>query len=157
VYPVFVSNEPELLRQIGFPTRLFHPSEYGVPTLGLTYIARRQTLEQEPELLARFLRATLHAVEFARSDADAAVDVVMRYAPQESRSHQAYMLRTELEMAAGPITQRHGPGWSTEDQWQALHDSLLKYGGLAAPTDVKLAFSDAVLQRVYRDGKLQWP
>jgi len=43
------------------------------------------------------------------------------------------------------------------DQWQAFHDSLLRFGGVSAPFQVDTAFSDLILQRIYADSRLQWP
>ena len=157
VYPVFTSNEPDLLSRIGFPTRLFDPADFGVPTLGLTYITRRELVEQQPEVLARFLKAALHGVATAGSDPVAATEIVMRYAPQEERSHQLAMLKSELEMAAGPVADQLGLGWTTREQWQALQDSLLRHGGLERPIEVDTAFTDQILRRVYRERVLLWP
>ena len=115
-------------------------------------------LEQDPDLLARFLRATLHAMQDADAQPDAATDVVMQYAPEEDRAHQLAMLKVELDMAHDGVGQRLGVGWASHEQWQALHDSLLAYGGLSAPTDVDAAFSDAILRRVYSaGGGVEWP
>jgi len=157
VYPVFTSNEPDLLNRIGFPTRLFDPADYGVATLGLTYLTRRELVEQQPDLLARFLKATLRGVAMSQSDSEAAIDIVMRYAPQEQRPHQVAMLKAELEMAAGPVADRLGLGWTTREQWQALQDSLLQYGGVERSVDVDTAFTDQILRRIYRDRTLVWP
>jgi len=157
VYPVFTSNEPDLLNRIGFPTRLFDPADYGVATLGLTYVTRRELIEQQPDLLARFLKATLRGVSTAESNAAAAIDIVMRYAPQEERPHQVAMLKSELEMAAGPVTDELGVGWATREQWQSLNDSLLEHGGLERSVNVDTAFTDQILQRTYRDRTLVWP
>jgi putative hydroxymethylpyrimidine transport system substrate-binding protein len=157
VYPVFTSNEPDLLNRIGFPTRLFDPADYGVATLGLTYLTRRDLVENQPELLARFLKATLRGWATSQADPESAIDVVMRYAPQEQRPHQIAMLISELEMAAGPIVERLGLGWTTREQWQALQDSLLQYGGVERSVDVGTAFTDQILRRVYRDRTLVWP
>ena len=157
VYPVFTSNEPDLLNRIGFPTRLFDPADYGVATLGLTYLTRRDLVEQQPELLARFLKAALRGMATSQSDPEAAIDVVMRYAPQEQRPHQIAMLQAELEMAGGPVVDRLGPGWTSREQWQALHDSLLQYGGVERSIDVDTAFTDQILRRVYRGRDLVWP
>jgi ABC-type nitrate/sulfonate/bicarbonate transport system substrate-binding protein len=157
VYPVFTSNEPDLLQRIGFPTRLFDPADYGVPTLGLTFITRRELVDQQPELLASFLKATLRGIASAQADPEAATDIVMRYAPQEDRAHQLAMLKSELEMAAGPVVDQFGMGWATRDQWAALEGSLLTHGGLERPVDVDTAFTDEILRRVYRDGALIWP
>ena len=157
VYPVFTSNEPDLLERIGFRTRLFDPAAYGVPTLGLTYITRRDLVDQQPELLASFLKATLRAVDSAQANPEAATDVVMRYAPQEDPRHQLAMLKTELEMASGPVVEQLGMGWTTREQWRALHDSLLEHGALERPVDVDSAFTDGILRRIYRGRSLIWP
>jgi ABC-type nitrate/sulfonate/bicarbonate transport system substrate-binding protein len=157
VYPVFTSNEPDLLNRIGFPARLFDPADYGVATLGLTYLTRRDLVEQQPEVLARFLKATLRGATDALSDPEAATDVVMRYAPQEERPHQLAMLKSELEMAAGPVTDRLGLGWATREQWQELQTSLLQHGGLVRSVDAENAFTDQILRRVYRGRALVWP
>jgi hypothetical protein len=62
-------------------------------------------------------------------------------------------------MVEGPSTAPpRGVGWATYEQWQALHDSLLSFGGLSQPTDVRVAFSDRALRSAYReDGSLRWP
>jgi ABC-type nitrate/sulfonate/bicarbonate transport system substrate-binding protein len=157
VYPVFESNEPDTLARLGTPVRVFRPTDYGVPGLGLTYITRQPLLAQDPDLLARFLKATLHAFEDARAQPDAAADLVMQYAPDEDRPHQRAMLDVELDMAQDGVAPRLGVGWASHQQWQTLHDSLLGFGGLSGPTDVDATFSDAILKRVYSDGRLQWP
>jgi len=147
VYPVFTSNEPDLLRRVGVPTRLFDPADYGVPTLGLTYITRRELVEQQPDLLARFLNAAMIGTEAARQNPEAATDMVMHYAPEEDRAHQLAMLQAEIELGVGPGS----PPWSglsTRDQWQRLQDTLLQQGGLERPVDVDTAFTNAIAIRV---------
>src|SRR5204862_123411 len=78
VYPVFESNEPDTLQRIGVPTRLFRPSDYNVPGLGLTFETRENLIASDPDLLTRFLKAAMHGVEFARDHPDQATDIVMK-------------------------------------------------------------------------------
>jgi ABC-type nitrate/sulfonate/bicarbonate transport system substrate-binding protein len=157
VYPVFESNEPDTLQRMHVPVRLFRSADYGVPGLGLTYETREQLVGQDADLLARFLKATLKGIEFAREHPDEATDIVMRFAPNEQREHQQAMLLTELEMANGPATATQGIGWATHDQWQTYHDSLLAFGGLKSSVNIDQAFRDDILQMIYRDGRLVWP
>ncbi len=157
VYPVFESNEPDTLARLGVPVRLFRPTDYGVPGLGLTYLTRSQVLEQDPDLLVRFLKATLQGIAAARARPEQAVEIVMQYAPQEDRDHQLAMLRVELDMAESAVTRVNGIGWSTREQWQALNDSLVAFGGLKTSVDVGTAFSDRILRTAYREGQLTWP
>jgi NitT/TauT family transport system substrate-binding protein len=157
VYPVFESNEPDILARQGVPVRLFRPGDYGVPGLGLTFETRDALLASDPDLLTRFLKAAMHGVEFARDHPDQATDIVMQFAPQEDRDHQRAMLDVELDMANGPLTATQGLGFSSHDQWQAFHDSLLQFGGISASTDVDKAYTNTLLQAITRDGHVIWP
>lgn len=157
VYPVFESNEPDTLQRLGVPVRLFKTGDYGVPGLGLTFETRDALVTQDPDLLQRFTKAALRGVEFARDYPDDATAIVMAFAPQEDAAHQRAMLQVELDMAQGPLTATRGPGFSSLDQWRALHDSLLKYGGLKTPADPAAAFTDRFLEAALRDGHVIWP
>ncbi|HEV7662085.1 MAG TPA: ABC transporter substrate-binding protein [Chloroflexota bacterium] len=157
VYPVFESNEPDTLQRLNVPVRLFKTGDYGVPGMGLTFETRDALVTQDPDLLTRFTKAAMHGVEFARDYPDQATDIVMKFAPQEDRDHQRAMLDVELDMANGPLTGSRGLGFASPDQWQALHDSLLKYGGIKSATPVSASYTDRFLQATTRDGHVIWP
>jgi ABC-type nitrate/sulfonate/bicarbonate transport system substrate-binding protein len=157
VYPVFESNEPDILARQGVPTRLFRPSDYGVPSLGLTYMTRQDLVDKDSASLERFLKAALRGIQDAKDDPEAATDIVMQFAPNEDRSHQLSMLKIELDMADGPVTRERGLGFTTTAQWQAYHDSLLAYGGISKPVDVNMVFTTTMLEHIYRDAHLVWP
>lgn len=155
VYPVFLSNEPDTLRSLGFEVKVFEAADYGVPTLGLTYITNKDFLAKEPRTVERFVKATLKALYYAFDHEDEALDILMKYAPQEEREHQRYMFETEKKAALTPLTQRNGLGWMTEKQWQDLKESLLEFGALSKPLEVRSVFTDSILRSVYKNGKLQ--
>jgi hypothetical protein len=81
----------------------------------------------------------------------------MKYAPQEDRSHQEYMLRTERERSLSENTSRYGLGWMTTEQWTNAQDVLLEYEQIKQRGDVSRFFTDQFLRSAYRDGKLNWP
>ncbi|MEO6197991.1 MAG: hypothetical protein ABIP58_07765, partial [Dehalococcoidia bacterium] len=83
----------------------------------------------------------------AKANPDEAIDIVMEYAPQEDPEHQRYMLDTELDMAEGGDHPELSIGAQTSEQWQALHDYLVQYGGLPAPIeDVSRVFTGEFLE-----------
>ncbi len=154
---VFKSNEPNAIRGLGFDVTVFDAADYGVPTLGLTYITRQQIIDDRPETAERFLMAVMKGVEFA-NDPDSiedTLDIVMKYAPDEDREHMRFMLTTELADAVSPLTDANGLGWMTRQQWQAVHDYLIEYGALAESQDVEAAFTTQFLERIYEDGELK--
>ena len=158
IFPVFVSNEPDTLRKLGYDVRVFEAAEFGAPTLGLTYVTTRDYLAQNPDIVLRFLKAALRGIEYARDHPDEAVDIVMQYAPQEDRDHQRFMLDTELAAAQSEATDQNGIGWMTPEQWRELHDFLVAFDGIPKQLDdVSVTYDDHIIQQAYKDGKLVWP
>jgi ABC-type nitrate/sulfonate/bicarbonate transport system substrate-binding protein len=146
IFPVFLSNEPDTLRRMGFDVDVFEARRYGAPTLGLTYVTTGEMAESRPDVVQRFLNAALKGIRFASLNPDVAVDIVLKYAPQEDRGHQAYMLETEIGSAGGGHPD-NGFGWQREEQWQRLHDFLVQYGALSAPLDdIGAVFTDQFLE-----------
>ncbi|HWO93808.1 MAG TPA: ABC transporter substrate-binding protein, partial [Dehalococcoidia bacterium] len=54
VYPVFLSNEPDTIRRVlGREVRVVSAADYGVPTLGLTYVASEEYAQEHADELSR--------------------------------------------------------------------------------------------------------
>jgi len=155
ILPVFFSNEPDILDSIGFKTKVFDPDDYGVGALGLTYVASKEYVTKDPDAVQRFVTAALKGIDYANSHRDEALDIVMKFAPQEDRAHQKSMLNTEMDRALTDLTKKNGVGWQTKEQWQALADLLLQYQVLKKPADVASVFTNDYVSHVYKDGKLQ--
>ncbi len=146
VYPVFKSNEPYLIRSWGYDLVQWEAADYGIPTLGLTYVTTPEIIAEDADRMARFVRAAMRGIAYAETHVDEAVEIVLKYTgPETDPDHMRFMLETELADAHSPLTEAHGLGWQTEAQWQALHDSLLKYGALAAPVNVAQVFTTRFL------------
>lgn len=158
IFPVFLSNEPDTLRKLGYELKLFEAADFGAPTLGLTYVTTQDYLSENPDIVLRFLKAVIRGVEYARDNRDEAIDIVLQYADQADRDHQRFMLDTELAAARSDLSDENGIGWMTGEQWRALHDYLVKFGGIDAPLDdVSVTHNDQFLQRAFTDGELVWP
>ena len=158
IFPVFLSNEPDTLRRLGYQVTLFEAADYGAPTLGLTYVTTEEFIAEEPDVVLRFLKAVLRGIQYANQNRQEAVEIVLQYAPQEERDHQRFMMEAELTAALAGNAEDAGIGWQTADQWRALHDFLVQYEALTSPlADPTAAFSDQFLQQAYRDGQLVWP
>ena len=153
ILAVFVSNEPGQLDRIGYPTKLFDPSDYGIAALGLTYITTPDVIAKDPDVVARFTKAALKGIEYADANRTEALDIVMKYAPQENRDQQKFMLETELARAKSD----NGFGSQTRAQWQGLNDTLEEFGVLEKKADVSKVFSEQFPSSIMRNGKVIWP
>ena len=156
VLAVFKSNEPDTIRRLGFEVSAWDPADFGIPSLGLTYITRQALADERPGLAERFLKATLKGMQFAVDNPDDAVDIVLKYAPDEDAEHQRFMLDAEIVDAVSPLTDSNGLGWMDDSQWKALYEQLVAHDGLSA-FDYRSAYDDRFLREVYEKGQLKWP
>ena len=159
VLAVFKSNEPDTLARLGFPVRVFDPADYQVPALGLTYIVTDSTIAKDPDLVERFVRATMRGLQFAIDPAneEETLNIILEFAPNEDREHQRFMLRQELKDALGPVPDQGGLGAMTDAQWKALYDELIEVGALPKPLDYKTVYDDRFIKDIYTGNKLKWP
>jgi ABC-type nitrate/sulfonate/bicarbonate transport system substrate-binding protein len=142
VYPVFKSNEPFMLQNWGYEVVLWDAADFGIPTLGLTYVTSDEALQSHREELVRFLRAALKGIDYAAENPDEAVEIVLKYAgPETSRDHMRFMLDSELSEKDS----NQGVGWQTEEQWQALSEMLQEFDAMP-PVDVNHVFTTQILE-----------
>lgn len=149
ILSVFVSNEPGQLDAIGYKVKVFDPSDFNIPVLGLTYIASEDGLGKDPERLERFLRAALKGIDYASKNVEETLDIILKYAPQENREQQRFMLTTELARARTPLTTSYGYGWQTREQWNALAGALTEFEVITKPVDVSKLYTSQLLERIY--------
>ena len=149
VYPLYKSNEPFLIRSWGYELTLWDAADFGVPTLGLTYVTSDQILQENSDMLIRFLRAALDGIRYAAENIDEAVEIVMKYTgPETDPDHMRFMLETELVDLYSEATQDTGIGWQTTEQWQSLADMLVEAEAMT-PIDVSLTFTNELLDQIY--------
>ncbi len=145
VYPVYKSNEPYLIQQWGYPLDVWDAEAYGVPTLGLAYVTSEETLQNQPDVLRRFLSASIQGIHYAKEHPEEAIDIVLKYTgPETDRGQMAFMLQTELRDAENEDTALHGIGWHNQAKWQALADMLVAFDAMPE-TDVNAAFTNDLL------------
>ncbi|MSQ41487.1 MAG: hypothetical protein EXR65_00385 [Dehalococcoidia bacterium] len=152
VYPVFLNNEPDTIRRVGVPITVIDPADFGVLTLGLTFLAHEDTVKQRPQTVERFLRASLRGVQYASEHVDEAVQITLQYAKGADAEHQKFLLETEIAGAK----RAGGVGRSDAAQWQSLEQLLRKFGVLEAGKSVAGAYDGSFVDRLYdAQGKLK--
>jgi ABC-type nitrate/sulfonate/bicarbonate transport system substrate-binding protein len=148
VYPVFLGNEPYAIRKAGVEINVFDPADYGIATLGLTFLAHADTVSGDAELVRAFLRATLRGAQYAAEHPDEAVDATLKYAEGADPGQQRFLLDTDLASAR----RSDGMGRSTVQQWVGLEETLRRFGILSKPGGGAAVFAGATVDALY-DGQ----
>lgn len=144
VASAMVYNEYQTVLESGIPEsdlNVFDYADYGLGFPGDTLLTTRQMVEQNPDLCARFVRASLRGWQYAIDHADEAVVIVMKYdgAGILERSHQVAMMNEIAKLVqAGdqPL------GKTDEAAVQRTIDTLYKYGVLNSPINAKEVFTN---------------
>jgi ABC-type nitrate/sulfonate/bicarbonate transport system substrate-binding protein len=112
--------------------------DYYTPTL----ITRNAMLEDDPETVRAFLRATARGYRFSAENPDAAAEILLHYAgnlnPEFARRSQRYISEQYL-------TDAERWGVMREDRWRNFSQFLYDYGLLSRRLDVNAAFTNEYL------------
>jgi ABC-type nitrate/sulfonate/bicarbonate transport system substrate-binding protein len=157
---VFRSNEPDTLGRLGDKSRLFLPSDYGITFLGQMYITNKDFVRDDPEMVRKFVRATMKGLQFTLDPANdkEVTDIVMKYAGSDAdRAHQAFIWHTEATYVTADSTKQVGLGYASDQEWQDMMSVMVKYGSIKAAVPVAQLWDPQFVKSIYNAGQLVWP
>ncbi|MCR4658218.1 MAG: ABC transporter substrate-binding protein [Lachnospiraceae bacterium] len=112
--------------------------DYYTPILA----ASEDTMENDPELIRAFLRATEKGYEFAIENPDEAAEILHKYVPDYDPS----LLKRSQEYLADKFTEDSKRWGEMKDEtWRNYTDFLLEYGVLEADVDPADCFTNEFL------------
>lgn len=107
-------------------------SDLGVTVMSLGVLASEKTLAERPDLVRRFLAATVRAFDESVRDPEAAVKAVAERFPQVARPEiNRLELAASLSLLRAPENQGRVAGWTSAKQWEETVEVLRGYGGLS--------------------------
>jgi len=138
---VYANNEPVQLEQAGYEV-VFLPVAEDAPLVSNGLITNEETLQENPDLVRRFVRAFLRGLAETLSDPDAAFEISRRYV--EGLGENEAVQRAVLE-ATLPYWQGEPLGRSDPVAWETTMEVMRKAGLLPAPVEVERAFTNDYL------------
>ena len=146
VWGVFYNSFAVTIQRAGYDLNFIFPGDYGVHFYGDTLFTTDDVLEQDPELVTRFLRATLGGWREAVGSAEASSALIAAY----DAGADLELESAKMEASAPLIhTGEDEIGWMRPERWQGMYDTLLEQGLLARPFDVTEVYAMEHLQMIY--------
>jgi NitT/TauT family transport system substrate-binding protein len=145
----WVTNEVVELKLQDQGFNMILPSDYGVVMYPDVIFATEQFVENNPDLVERFVRATVQGMQAVIDAPEKAAKVTVTYDPDNlalDATHQAVLESLPLLNPAGSR-----PGMMSAEEWQATHQMLLDQGILAQPLDVSAAYDLTFLNKAYAE------
>ena len=121
IYPAFsVGSYLDVVRE-GVEVNEFWPDDYGVHWYSDCIIVNQSLIEQDPDLIERFLRATIKGMHYVVTNPDESLEIVMKYAELQDEKIQKDMLYSSIPLiydGDDPI------GWMSDQKWQGIINDL---------------------------------
>ena len=126
---------------------IFPYSDYGVYQPGYSIVAHKDMVAENPDLVARFVRATLKATQATKDDPDAAIAALINWSGsvEDQKDQARQVLDVTLSVLQSPNADGAPLGSHVEQDWQSALDLLKQYKELetdmAASTSTRTSSS----------------
>jgi NitT/TauT family transport system substrate-binding protein len=133
----FSNNEPVQLELNGSRAVVLHIDAI-TPLPGPGLIAAAKTLGEKHDAIARFVAATLRAMNAIKLNPEAGLDAAIKAVPElgSARDAQLAILTATIDSWTGPVQQEHGLGAIDRDGWARSIDYLTTLGLVRNPVTV---------------------
>ena len=116
----------------------------GVTTVSSAVIVSDRTIEEDPELVEKFVRATQRAVQYTLDNPEEAAEIFAVHAADfgfDKELSLAEILGAQ-ELLWTENSEGNPVGWSAIEDWQASQDLLQEYSGLKPEEDLNVYFTN---------------
>ncbi len=104
-------------------------ADWGANIVGMTILTSGDTIKKNPDLVRRFVRATIKSWEEAKKNPDAAVDAAMKVKPDLNRQSTRDQLMVDIELLDSKNS-RGKVGLGAQADWDQTLAILKNYRGL---------------------------
>ena len=122
-YEVFALDELIGLQEKGYKLYVINPADYGVEFYADAIFASEEQIKQNPDLIRRFVNATLEGWNYAYAHPEEAVDYTLIYSDSLNREHESKIMNEVL----GLLRLNNKPiGYIDKNILQSMQNMLLE-------------------------------
>lgn len=127
---------------------LFVPEDSGVSFPRDTLIVSEQTAAEKPELVEKFLRASVRGWKEAFANEGEAIDIIMKISPTLDRTQQEFMLKEVKTLMTAGKAATDGLFAIDKEAVGSANDLLAQYGVISKPVDLDAAFNASFIESI---------
>ena len=118
-----------LIKQRGIEPAAMRYADWGANIVGMTIVARNETLQKNPDLVRRFVRASIKSWEEAKKNPGAAVDAALKVKPDLNRQSTLDQLMVDIDLLDSKNSKGR-IGWGAQADWDQTLAILKQYRDL---------------------------
>jgi NitT/TauT family transport system substrate-binding protein len=146
----YVSSEPMQARDEGIDHTVFLLSDYGWPSYASPLITRRDFLEENRDVVRRFVEASMQGWKSYMEDPEPGNELIKQDNPNMTDEQIAFGLEQfeKYDLLAGGDARQGGIGTITEERWKELYDFMVGADLLDPDTDWRSAFTTEIIDEI---------
>ena len=127
-------NEPRLMEEQGYMNWVaFQFSEWGWDDYSEVMTVRRATLEDNPDLVRRYLAAVIQGLRYVLDNPEASAEIAVRYAVDAQLTKEQALRRFQLQEALVIDADDLPIGHMSGERWNAQVASMIQYDQMELP------------------------
>lgn len=146
VWGAFLDGLALTAQQAGYELNIIYPDDYGVHFYGDTVWATEDLIAQNPDLVRRFLRATLQGWDSVIQNPAQVGELVAVYDPTVDVALENLRMSVMLPLVN---TGEDYIGWMKPDKWAEMEKALREQGVITQPLDVSQVYTMRFLEEIY--------
>ena len=133
-YDGYISNEPYFLEQRGIEYSIINPKDYGINFYSDVLITSEAMVDEKPEVVAAFKRASLLGWEYALNHIEESISLIhQQYAPEKSLDHLRFEAKTLKQLVMPELVQ---VGHMNPGRWRFIAQSYRNLDMTNADVDI---------------------
>lgn len=140
-----LENQTLILEQKGLKIRSFGYAANGVNTEGLAIHTTRETIQKNPDMVRRFIRATRQSFEASMADPEAAIAAGLKVKPDLDHDLSLGQLRAGLSLVKTPRGPDQPIGWMSDKDWDETLALMKQYQDLQTDMPPSAFWTNAYL------------
>ncbi|MCP4352694.1 MAG: ABC transporter substrate-binding protein [Desulfobacterales bacterium] len=141
----YIANEPYYAIKAGHEVNVMLFADYGADMYADVIFATEETINNNPKLVERFLRATLKGWKYAIKNLEEAVDMTLKYSGR-TKNVETYMLQQSIPLihtGDSPV------GWMKKEKWEQVQNILLTEKVLEKAINMEDVYTMQFLETIY--------
>lgn len=148
----FIDQKALYMDALGADNTIYmHWSDYGLNMYGMAIFVTEEMAKANPDVLRRFMAATLKGWEWTIRNPDEAVKIVEKYVPAANPTLLRAMLAEEIPLMDSPYVREVGLGYMNDEDMQRTIDLVTEYFEVRDPLRVDEVYTNEFLVPV------RWP
>ncbi len=150
VVPAYRTNEPDVVRNMGYEVRLFYPENYGIHFVGDVLFVKSDFLKNNRDLVKRFVRASYKGWLYAIEHPDEAIQIILnKYNTQHlTKKHLEYEAGQTIKLVTARLKDKKYFGSFNKEQWETMIKLMHDYKLIRKMVSYNDVVCDSIINEV---------